>query len=266
VPPSYAARGCHAFVGEASAPRESEPQPIVAKQSDASVKKNRSFFNRNAAYLEGVGTIDTYGRIRAAINLAIAAPGTLLDVGNGGVFDYDVAAAGAVTALDLFVDNIDIADSPPNVTFVQGSALDLPFGAAAFDTVLIVMLMHHLVGNTIGESAANVDRSIAEARRVLRPDGRLIVVESCVPAWFYGLEKAVFPLALRTLDRIVQHPVTVQYTQAHLRGAILAHFTTCDVINVPKGKYVLQYGLKVPSWATPVQVEVFVATAPPQTG
>ena len=39
---------------------------------------------------------------------------------------------------------------------------------------------------------ANVRRAIAEAERVLEPGGRLIVAESCVPAWFYPVERALF--------------------------------------------------------------------------
>ena len=232
----------------------------VPKQSESSVAKNRSWFGDNASYGEDVASIDTYARIRAAIDAALGSPGEMLDIGNGGVFDYDVGLPASLVALDLFLDRIDPADYPAHVRFVQGSALDVPLPAASFDTVLIVMLLHHLVGASVDESLANVERAIAEARRVLRPQGRLVIVESCVPAWFYAFERAVFPLASRVLDAAISHPVTLQYPKERLHAMLLRHFASCRVSNVPKGKSVLQFGVKVPSWITPVQVEVFEAT------
>jgi ubiquinone/menaquinone biosynthesis C-methylase UbiE len=232
----------------------------VSRQSDSSVEKNRSWFGSNASsYGEDIATIDTYARIRAAIDEALGSAGELLDIGNGGVFDYDVGRATSIVALDLFLDIIDVSGKPANVTFVQGSALDIPFPDASFDTVLIVMLLHHLVGRSVDESLANVERAIAEARRALRPDGRLVIVESWVPSWFYALERVGFPVASRVLDAVMKHPVTVQYPATLIRELILRRFCACRTVRVPKGAYVLQFGVKVPSWVTPVQVEVFVA-------
>ena len=54
------------------------------------------------------------------------------------------------------------------IKFVQGSADDLEFEDESFDFVVSVMVMHHI---------ETVDKSIAEMSRVLRPGGRLIVVD-----------------------------------------------------------------------------------------
>lgn len=53
-------------------------------------------------------------------------------------------------------------------TFVQGTAERLPFEAARFDTVLVTYTVC---------SVDDPARALAEARRVLRPDGALVFVE-----------------------------------------------------------------------------------------
>jgi SAM-dependent methyltransferase len=231
----------------------------VSRQSESSVRKNRTFFGGNAAYGRSIETLDTYARLRRALDAALGRTGRLLDVGNGGVFDYDTALAERITALDLFLDVFDVPSLPAHVELVAGSALDIPAPGASFDTVLVVMLIHHLVGETVSESLANLDRCIAEARRVLRPGGRLVVAESCVPPWFYALERIAFAPASHALDRVLTHPVTLQYPMPLVRERILRQFSSCEVTHVPKGRFVLQLGVKVPSILTPVQVYVFTA-------
>lgn len=50
---------------------------------------------------------------------------------------------------------------------VQADAQDLPFEDEAFDAVMMISMLHHV---------ENRDRALAEARRVLRPRGRLVVM------------------------------------------------------------------------------------------
>jgi ubiquinone/menaquinone biosynthesis C-methylase UbiE len=233
----------------------------VSRQSNESVEKNRRFFAGNATYAEQVGSLDTYARIRAALDTHLPGGETLLDIGNGGVFDYDVArAAKSVTALDLFADGFAGRTLPANVSFVQGSALDIPFPDASFDSIVIVMLIHHLVGASVAESRANVKRCFAECRRVLKPGGKIVVAESCVPSWFYTFERLVFRLAAVTVGKMMSHPVTLQYTIESLRDDLIEHFPQCTIEHVPKGRFVLQFGMKVPSVLTPVQVYILRAS------
>lgn len=60
-----------------------------------------------------------------------------------------------------------------NVTFVEGDAERLPFPAARFDVVACRVAAHHF---------PHVGAFCREAARVLRPGGRLVVVDSVVPA------------------------------------------------------------------------------------
>jgi len=234
-------------------------------QTQTSVKKNQTFFEvEYQRYKARVESIDTYAFIPAALNMKLQGIQRLLDIGNGGVFNYNTRLIGEVIGLDLFLDKLVLGDHfPKNVSMVQGNALDIPRTLHSFDGVLMVMLIHHLVGNTVNDCLINIQQLLSEARRVMCPGGRLVIIESCVPYWFFVFEKIVFKPATLVIEKIMKHPSTIQYPIDFLFKMIeKAGFVEVKKEKIPKGKYVLQYGVKVPSWITPVQPILFSAICP----
>jgi ubiquinone/menaquinone biosynthesis C-methylase UbiE len=232
----------------------------ISGQTKASIERNADWFRKNQAnYNQSIQEFDTYKRLRSVLDQELGHTKHLLDIGNGGVFDYDTGNSDQITALDLFLDSIDQSSYPRHITFLQGSALDIPLAEHSVDCVLIVMLLHHLVGSTVEQSRENVRRCIAECKRVLKSGGRLVLAESCVPHWFYTFEKAVFQPAGKIVEHLISHPITLQHPVSEIKADILTHFASCAIRHVPKGRYVLQFGMKVPSWVTPVEAHVFVA-------
>ena len=102
--------------------------------------------------------------------LAAAGPLRVLDVGCGtGVLLDHVRRwplAGPPVGLDLSLDALGWARARGAGALVLGDASALPFRSSAFDLVLHVDTIQHL-------SPADAERSLAEARRVLRPGGTL---------------------------------------------------------------------------------------------
>jgi SAM-dependent methyltransferase len=222
------------------------------RQSEASREKNSAFFrDHRLAYDKDVQTLDTYVTMRKSLDEVLRGTGRLLDVGNGGVFDYDTSLVREIIALDLFLEEVPSLAFPANVKSRSGSALEIPEPDGSFDGVLLAMLIHHLVGHTVRECQDNVRRAISEAFRVLRPGGRLIIVESCVPRWFYRFERVVFPIATPLVNLLLSHPATLQYPARVLEEIVRVHSSEVSIVRIPKGRWVLQYGFKFPSALTP---------------
>ena len=95
----------------------------------------------------------------------------VLDIGCGAGYGTATLAevAASATGIDLAPEAIEHARahySLPNLTYVPGSATDLPFPADSFDLITAFEVIEHL---------ADPSKMLAEARRVLRPNGVFLV-------------------------------------------------------------------------------------------
>jgi demethylmenaquinone methyltransferase / 2-methoxy-6-polyprenyl-1,4-benzoquinol methylase len=109
-----------------------------------------------------------------------------LDVATGtGDLAVELARRGAeVTGLDFSEPMLELARrKAPGLEWVQGNALELPYGDGEFDAV------------TVGFGARNfsdLGRGLAEMARVAKPGGRVVILEITTPqkpplSWFFRL-------------------------------------------------------------------------------
>ena len=117
---------------------------------------------------------------RAAVRLAQVRPGDhVLDVacGTGDLsLAFERGGAGRVLGLDFTYEMLPIArgkSSDRPLRFVNGDAMQLPLPDASVDIVSIAFGLRNV---------ADPGRALAEFARVLRPGGRLIVLEFSKPA------------------------------------------------------------------------------------
>lgn len=154
-----------------------------------------------ASFYDVLQTALTFGRARvyreAALDLARVSPGErVLDVGCGTgslalAAKRRVGAGGTVHGVDAGAEMVarakqKAASEGLEVTFDVAPAQALPFPDGAFDLVLCTLMMRHLPDD--GRKQA-----VAEMRRVLRPGGRLLVVDL---AHEKGLLSALTPISL----------------------------------------------------------------------
>jgi SAM-dependent methyltransferase len=227
----------------------------MSGRPQSSVEANARWFAGNDGYVEAQSRLAHYRHIARMVGHELRGVGRLLDVGNGGFFNYDVALARHITAVDLFVP--DGPASAAHVTFRQGSLLDLPFPDQSFDCVLAQNVFHHVTGRTSADNHHNMRRGMQELYRCLAAGGKAVVIESTVGRLFHAFERLVYrPLAAVKRDG---HPVTFQFTPPHLIGAAgEAGFDLEEFGYVPRGWLVLQFGYRWPTLLTPARTAKLV--------
>jgi len=88
--------------------------------------------------------------------------------GDGRLAAMIADTAASVIAIDPDAPKIEAArGQSKGVKFLVGSGENLPFEAGAFDIVLFSYSLHH----------QDCRKALAEAKRVLRPEGRMLVIE-----------------------------------------------------------------------------------------
>jgi ubiquinone/menaquinone biosynthesis C-methylase UbiE len=223
---------------------------VASYQTASSIDKNADFFDHNESYMRAQEELEIYRLIRLAVTREIRGVTSLLDVGNGGFFNYPTENIPQVTACDLMLKDEQKAD---NIQFRHGSILDLPFEDNSFNCVLEQNVLHHVVGNSVKANKQNLTRALSECVRVLKPGGKLLLIESTVPEWFYTLvEHPLYTLLVHIWP--FRHPLTFQFSREVIVGEMNKLPVRIDEqAIIPRGKWVLQYGLTVPTFLTPIQ-------------
>jgi demethylmenaquinone methyltransferase/2-methoxy-6-polyprenyl-1,4-benzoquinol methylase len=149
----------------------------------------RSMFDRIAPVYDVMNRVMTAGldqRWRRLTARSAVRPGDrVLDAccGTGDLAVQAVRLGGAVTGLDFSPRMLDRARrKAPAVEWVQGDLLELPFEEGSFESATVGFGVRNV---------ADLERGIAELRRVLVPGGRLAILEITQPrgvlAPFYRL-------------------------------------------------------------------------------
>ncbi|MEX2646295.1 MAG: bifunctional demethylmenaquinone methyltransferase/2-methoxy-6-polyprenyl-1,4-benzoquinol methylase UbiE [Gaiellaceae bacterium] len=176
----------------------------------------RAMFDRIAPVYDLMNRVMTAGldrRWRRATAEAAVRPGDrVLDAccGTGDLAVACALAGGQVTGLDFSERMLERARrKAPELGWVQGDLLALPFADGTFDAA------------TVGFGVRNVEdvgAGLRELRRVLRPGGRLAVLEITRPRGllrhFYGLW---FDLVVPLLGRVLPGGAAYTYLPASVR-------------------------------------------------
>jgi demethylmenaquinone methyltransferase/2-methoxy-6-polyprenyl-1,4-benzoquinol methylase len=161
------------------------PDPIAINSMFGRLAKRYDLANHLLSF-----GMDLWWRFRLVRSVRRQAPTNLLDLATG---SGDVAFAmargqavrGAITGMDFCQPMLDEAEAKKSasgdrryatITFRQGDGLDLPVADASFDAVTVSFGLRNMNGR---------HRALQEMRRVLRPNGKLYVLEFSQPQpWF----------------------------------------------------------------------------------
>jgi len=187
----------------------------------------RAMFDRIAGYYDRMNAVMTAGldrrwRERAA-DLAAVGPGDrVLDVATGtGDLAIELAdrvgPEGEVVGSDFSEEMLALArGKDPRVRWEWANALELPYPDDAFDAV------------TVGFGARNfsdLERGIAEMARVVRPGGRVVILEITTPqrpplSWFFAMW---FDRVVPLLGRFAADPDAYAYLPSSVKRFPDAH-------------------------------------------
>jgi demethylmenaquinone methyltransferase/2-methoxy-6-polyprenyl-1,4-benzoquinol methylase len=153
------------------------------------------------------------GRWRRLTAQAVVRPGdSVLDAccGTGDLALADAAEGGRVTGLDFSAAMLERARRKSSeLEWVQGDLLALPFGDGSFDAVTVGFGVRH---------AEDLDAALRELRRVLRPGGRLAVLDIVRPkgvlAAFY---RVWFDRLIPLAGKLVPGGIAYTYLPASVR-------------------------------------------------
>jgi len=170
------------------------------------------FLNRLLSFRRDVG----WRRFTAA-HAGLAPGGRALDVATGtGDLAFELARyvgpQGQVVGLDFVEEMLVRAEAKAKAAgldsvcrFVQGNALDLPFPDDSFDAATIAFGLRNVTDRM---------RCLQEMRRVVRPGGRVLVLEFSHPVWpvFREIYLLYFRHILPLIGRLIQgDPDTYRY-------------------------------------------------------
>lgn len=173
----------------------------------------QAMFDRVANRYDLVNDLLSVGQTRgwrkATVSALKAQRGELiLDLAAGtGTSSVEIAKTGAeVIACDLSLGMLEVGKKRhPEINFVAGDALALPFADDTFDGVTISFGIRNV---------NDVQLALAEMFRVTKPGGRLVICEFSTPkaSWLRKIYQNYLMKALpKVAERISSNPIAYQY-------------------------------------------------------
>ena len=176
----------------------------------------RAMFDRIAPVYDAMNrlmTVGLDGRWRSDTAAAVVEPGDrVLDscCGTGDLALACLRAGGRVTGLDFSERMLERARRKSGeIEWVRGDALELPFEDGAFDAATVGFGVRNL---------ADLEAGLAELRRVLRPGGRLGVLEITRPRGLLGpFYRVWFDAIVPLLGKVLPGGSAYTYLPASVR-------------------------------------------------
>ena len=215
------------------------PDPVAVNSMFARIARRYDLANHLLS-----GGLDLWWRKRLVQAVRRHAPSSVLDVATGSgdvafALRHALPGSSRIVGMDFCQPMLDEANAkqtalaapgPAALSFEQGDGLALPLADASFDAVTISFGLRNM---------ADRHRSLREMHRVLRPGGRLFVLEFSQPqAWFrpfyYFYLRRLLPLiaGVITGDRAAYVYLNDTIGQFPGRVALAAEISAAGYANV----------------------------------
>lgn len=155
---------------------------------------------------------------------------TVLDLGCGSRSPYERRPDAFIIGVDPSMHALQ-ANKCLNLR-LHTNAVRLPLASGSIDLAVCFYSLHHMIGDNIDQTRANVTRCLRECSRVLVPGGTLFIAENNPRSFFWLLQRWGWSFARKTLGR---HVDMFFWSQRELDRLLLeatgrraARTVTCD--------------------------------------
>lgn len=200
-----------------------------------------------------------YKNAAMLLNRELADCSVVADIGNGGVINYKTGNFAKLDCIDLSLSRtaVEKYKDVKNIGFKEGNVLHLTeIEDGTYDAVILQCVFHHLAGHNFATTNHNVKQALMECMRILKPDGKLLIVESTVVSWFEKIERILYPV-MQAFFRLVKFDTVYQYSPQSLlklvREMNLGTILSSQIVDVGSTIWLLRR--KVPTKLTPCTVE-----------
>ena len=188
------------------------------------------FFKNRQKYIKSVNNTNKewYNNIKYFIEPYIH--GTVLDVGNGGVFAYNPDLADKIFAVDVAFKNTNGLQKFKNVEYLCQDARFLDkIRDNSIDVIIFPLMLHHIIG---------ISQVMNSANRVLKDNGKIIIIEVIVNNIMNLIQRTIYPLT-NFLTKTIKKPMVCLLTSKD----IFSNLKNNNFNNINKKK--ISFGKKI---------------------
>lgn len=157
------------------------------------IKKTKEYFDKNYEKLRFIKNTKQAELINsAALMLNKKLEGKILDIGSGGESIYASKSITKIVSLDISSQSLKAHKNDSKTEFILGDARRLDLADNIFDCAVTLFVLHHIAGNNLSETSNNAKSCFEESHRVLKPGGKILIVEPVLNKAMWNMENILF--------------------------------------------------------------------------
>jgi ubiquinone/menaquinone biosynthesis C-methylase UbiE len=238
------------------APEKRDPPP-----EDGVQKYFQKIYADYQTSVEKAPVLDVHQRIKRVIEPRLA--GIVIDVGSGGDTRHRNPAITTLVSVDNVLEFLQHAKDPAPLN-AAGDVRALPFKKESVDRIVIQFVVHHLTDDNMAGTLRNVRAAVAESARILKPGGRIFIVDSMTWRPLDALQRALYPMFRALLRRFGRPMVYILSAPSLVRicaefGLAAEHPVTVDWGAMADLSQALFPKLRFPLRYTPARLTILEA-------